>query len=219
MINFNGVPELETPEFLMEHLDEWGGRDSYPTTRSAGRTPWTPPTSGPSRSPPTGAAPATAPSSTGRTASRPKARCARSSTTSSTWRRPSSKRRASRSRPSSRASCSRRWKASACSTASTTASAKDRHTIQYFEMFGNRGIYYDGWTAVTRHSIPWELVGGVDPLQRRRLGAVRHQHRLDPGARPGRGDAGEAGRAAAAVPDRSDPLPGAAAGRPPLPSG
>ena len=29
MINFNGVPELETPEFLMEHLDEWGGRDSY----------------------------------------------------------------------------------------------------------------------------------------------------------------------------------------------
>ncbi|MFL6134518.1 MAG: arylsulfatase, partial [Nocardioidaceae bacterium] len=28
MINFNGVPELETPEFLMEHLDGWGGRDS-----------------------------------------------------------------------------------------------------------------------------------------------------------------------------------------------
>jgi arylsulfatase len=23
-------------------------------------------------------------------------------------------------------------------------------------MFGNRGIYHDGWTAVTQHSIPWE---------------------------------------------------------------
>ena len=23
-------------------------------------------------------------------------------------------------------------------------------------MFGNRGIYHDGWTAVTRHSIPWD---------------------------------------------------------------
>ncbi|MCB0345597.1 MAG: arylsulfatase [Bdellovibrionales bacterium] len=35
--------------------------------------------------------------------------------------------------------------------------AKERHTTQYFEMFGNRGIYHDGWTAVTRHSIPWVL--------------------------------------------------------------
>jgi arylsulfatase len=33
--------------------------------------------------------------------------------------------------------------------------AADRHTTQYFEMFGNRGIYHDGWVACTRHSIPW----------------------------------------------------------------
>jgi arylsulfatase A-like enzyme len=33
--------------------------------------------------------------------------------------------------------------------------AEDRHTTQYFEMFVNRGIYHQGWTAVTRHSIPW----------------------------------------------------------------
>jgi arylsulfatase A-like enzyme len=33
--------------------------------------------------------------------------------------------------------------------------ADDRHTTQYFEMFVNRGIYHEGWTAVTRHSIPW----------------------------------------------------------------
>ena len=43
----------------------------------------------------------------------------------------------------------------------TFADAKvpTRHRTQYFEMFGNRGIYHDGWTAVTRHSIPWDVVG------------------------------------------------------------
>jgi hypothetical protein len=35
------------------------------------------------------------------------------------------------------------------------AKAKETHTTQYFEMFGNRGIYHDGWIAATRHSIPW----------------------------------------------------------------
>jgi hypothetical protein len=35
--------------------------------------------------------------------------------------------------------------------------AAERHTTQYFEMFGNRGIYHNGWTAVTRHSIPWMM--------------------------------------------------------------
>jgi len=35
------------------------------------------------------------------------------------------------------------------------AKAKDRRTTQYFEMFGNRAIYHDGWVAATRHSIPW----------------------------------------------------------------
>ena len=28
---------------------------------------------------------------------------------------------------------------------------------QYFEMFCNRGIYHEGWTAVTRHSTPWVM--------------------------------------------------------------
>jgi arylsulfatase A-like enzyme len=36
------------------------------------------------------------------------------------------------------------------------ADAADRHTTQYFEMFCNRGIYHQGWTAVTRHSTPWD---------------------------------------------------------------
>jgi arylsulfatase len=34
--------------------------------------------------------------------------------------------------------------------------AADRHETQYFEMFCNRGIYHKGWTAITRHSIPWD---------------------------------------------------------------
>ena len=37
--------------------------------------------------------------------------------------------------------------------------AADRHETQYFEMFGNRGIYHKGWTAVTKHKTPWILVG------------------------------------------------------------
>ena len=35
--------------------------------------------------------------------------------------------------------------------------APERHDLQYFEMFGNRGIYYEGWSAVTKHRTPWEL--------------------------------------------------------------
>ncbi len=35
------------------------------------------------------------------------------------------------------------------------AGAAERHVTQYFEMFCNRGIYHEGWTAVTRHSTPW----------------------------------------------------------------
>jgi len=33
--------------------------------------------------------------------------------------------------------------------------AEDRHTVQYFEMFGNRAIYNDGWLARVVHMVPW----------------------------------------------------------------
>jgi arylsulfatase len=36
--------------------------------------------------------------------------------------------------------------------------AAEKRTTQYFEMFGNRAIYHDGWVAATRHSIPWLMV-------------------------------------------------------------
>ncbi|MEQ9407658.1 MAG: arylsulfatase [Fuerstiella sp.] len=39
------------------------------------------------------------------------------------------------------------------------AKATERHATQYFEMFGNRGIYHNGWTAVTKHRTPWMLFG------------------------------------------------------------
>ena len=35
-------------------------------------------------------------------------------------------------------------------------SAPDRHTVQYFEMFGNRAIYSAGWMARVVHIIPWQ---------------------------------------------------------------
>ena len=44
------------------------------------------------------------------------------------------------------------------------ATAAERHETQYFEMFGNRGIYHKGWTAVTRHKTPWIIVGEVPPF-------------------------------------------------------
>jgi arylsulfatase A-like enzyme len=42
--------------------------------------------------------------------------------------------------------------------------AAERRTTQYFEMFVNRGIYHEGWTAVTRHSIPW-ILAEAPPLE------------------------------------------------------
>jgi arylsulfatase len=72
-------------------------------------------------------------------------------------------------------------------------SAPERHDLQYFEMFGNRGIYHRGWSAVTKHKTPWLLMdpsagpfdedvwelydGSVDYSQARNL-AEEHPHRL-----------------------------------------
>jgi arylsulfatase A-like enzyme len=36
------------------------------------------------------------------------------------------------------------------------AKAESTHKTQYFEMFGNRAIYSDGWYAATIHKAPWE---------------------------------------------------------------
>ncbi len=44
--------------------------------------------------------------------------------------------------------------------ATDNAEAADRHTTQYFEMFGNRAIYQDGWLARVVHRVPW----GTEPI-------------------------------------------------------
>ena len=44
------------------------------------------------------------------------------------------------------------------------AKAAERHETQYFEMFGNRGIYHKGWTAVTKHRTPWDMATKVPPF-------------------------------------------------------
>lgn len=48
--------------------------------------------------------------------------------------------------------------------AARDAGAPDARRTQYFEMFGNRAIYHDGWWAAARHSIPWELGSAGAPL-------------------------------------------------------
>ncbi|HEY9410428.1 MAG TPA: arylsulfatase [Jiangellaceae bacterium] len=45
------------------------------------------------------------------------------------------------------------------------ADAADRRRTQYFEMFVNRGIYHQGWSAVTRHSIPWDQGKPLPPIE------------------------------------------------------
>ena len=45
------------------------------------------------------------------------------------------------------------------------AQAAERHTIQYFEMFGNRAIYSNGWFARTIHRAPWQT-SNLPPLNK-----------------------------------------------------
>ena len=75
------------------------------------------------------------------------------------------------------------------------AKAKDRHTTQYFEIFGNRGIYHDGWLARTVHRAAWET-----KPRRRSLEDKWELYHVDEdfslGERPGRQEPREAQGAA-----------------------
>ncbi len=46
------------------------------------------------------------------------------------------------------------------------ANAPERRELQYFEMFCNRGIYYKGWSAVTKHSTPWVVTAALPPFDK-----------------------------------------------------
>ena len=145
------------------------------TTPSAGRTRWTRRTSGRSRSPRTGAARATARSCTGRTGSRRRARSA------SQFHHvidvaPTVLEAAGLPEPTVVDGVEQQpIEGVSMRYAFDDADAAERHETQYFEMFCNRGIYHEGWTAVTRHSTPW-VMAPLPPLRGRRLGALRHEH-------------------------------------------
>ena len=71
------------------------------------------------------------------------------------------------------------------------AKAPERHKTQYFEMFGNRAIYNDGWFARTLHRAPWQA-GAQRPLLDGCLGSLRRAERLQPHQQPRRCAAREA---------------------------
>ena len=75
------------------------------------------------------------------------------------------------------------------------ANAPSARKTQYFEMFGNRGIYHDGWYANTRPiSPPWAL-GATPPTgrdERLQVGALRPLQGLDAVERPRRVQPGQA---------------------------
>jgi len=51
----------------------------------------------------------------------------------------------------------------AYSFAMENASLPSRRNIQYFEMFGHRALYFDGWIACCRHGrLPWMNAGSTD---------------------------------------------------------
>ena len=156
MVTLNGMPGIETADSCVSKIDDFGTPEPTTTTRWAGRTRCARRTSGPSRSPRTGAAPATAPSCTGPNGITAQGRV----------RAPVPPRhRRRQDRPgggrTARAGDGERHRAGPAggrqhaADASTTADAPETHDVQYFEMFGNRGIYHQGWTAVTKHRTPW----------------------------------------------------------------
>ena len=63
------------------------------------------------------------------------------------------------------------------------AKAAGRHKTQYFEIFGNRAIYSDGWVAATVHKAPWEAEAATH-ARRRRLGALQRGRGLQRVQRP-----------------------------------
>ena len=164
MINFNGVPELETPEFLMEHLDAWGGRDSYPHFAvgwaHAMDTPyqWTKQVASHWGGTRNGTIVHWPAGITAKGEVRPQFHHVIDVA-------PTILEAAGIPEPTFVEGVMQSpMEGTSMLYSFNDGSAEDQHTIQYFEMFGNRGIYSDGWTAVTRHSIPWELAAQSTPF-------------------------------------------------------
>lgn len=164
MINFNGAAALETPEYLLGNLDKWGGRDSYPHYAvgwaHAMNTPyqWTKQVAshwGGTRN--------------GTIVHWPNGISAQGEIRPQFHHvidvAPTILEAAGIPHPEFVEGVAQApIEGTSMAYAFNRANAKDRHTVQYFEMFGNRGIYDHGWTAVTRHRTPWILDGATRPL-------------------------------------------------------
>ena len=163
MINFNGAAELETPEFLMSHLDDWSGTDSYPHYSvgwaHALDTPyqWTKQVAshfGGTRN--------------GTIVHWPNGFEAKDEIRTQFGHvidvAPTVLDAAGLAEPTFVHGVQQTpMQGVSMSYSFDDAGAGERHETQYFEMFGNRGIYHKGWTAVTRHKTPWLLAGEKTP--------------------------------------------------------
>ena len=72
------------------------------------------------------------------------------------------------------------------------ANAPSKRKTQYFEMFGNRAIYHDGWIAATHAARSALAVGHWQDArrgQRLQMGALQHRRRLLGEQRPRRQNA------------------------------
>jgi arylsulfatase len=159
MLNFNGMSAIESPEFLTTKIDKWGGPDSYPHYAvgwaHAMDTPyqWTKQVAshwGGTRN--------------GTIIHWPKGIQAKNETRSQFHHvidvAPTILEAAGIPQPDSVEGRQQKPIEGVSMLYSfNDAKAAERHETQYFEMFGNRGIYFKGWTAVTRHKTPWLLVG------------------------------------------------------------
>jgi arylsulfatase len=157
MINFNGAARLETPEFMIERLDDFGGPDSY-NHYSVGWAhalcapyQWTKQVAshwGGTRN--------------GTIVSWPRGIEARGEIRSQFAHvidvAPTVLEAAGLPEPTFVNGVQQKpYEGVSMAYAFDDPDAAERHTTQYFEMFCNRGIYHEGWTAVTRHVTPWLL--------------------------------------------------------------
>ena len=163
MLNFNGMSAIETPEFLQARIDKWGGPESYPHYAvgwaHAMNTPyqWTKQVAshwGGTRN--------------GTIIHWPKGILAKGEMR---WQfhhvidvAPTILEAAGLPEPTSVNGVQQKPIEGVSMLYSfNDGQAAERHETQYFEMFGNRGIYHKGWTAVTRHKTPWLLIGEKTP--------------------------------------------------------
>ena len=146
----------------------WAARPPTTTTPGAGPGPGTP-RSGVGSGRPTGAGRPTRSSSPGRPGWRRGERSGRSTPTPSTWSRRCSTRWASSRRRRSAASTQTPLEGVSFAHTFDDPDAADEPHTQYFEMFGHRSIYHDGWRAVC----PWPAANFTEAASSAARWAIR----------------------------------------------